>query len=1101
MKHPGGGKRDADDIVGGGEEKILANDANGPPAAADGVGSGAQVADFAGRDLARQWIAAHESEGGAGFRHGGGVVETIAHKKNGALALEGADALRFVEGGKAGFGAGKFRGRAVAGQHGATDAGGFEFRDDAPRGLAQALTQPGDADEDAVADEINFVRRADGEEPGTKSVGGDRPGGIEKRGVADAKESFSDAALDANSRNGADVARGGGGNEPPEGTGHRMQTGKFHGGGLGEQALAVDARRIDKVDELQVFLGKRSRLVEDDLPDCGQPLHEVARGRDDAAPREVGKRGPHADGRGEAHRTRAGDKDDRQGVEHADHPAGVRSPPAKCDGGDGQDEGKKPRDETIGFAFETGGTRLSGAHAREHRIEKAACSGNGGPHLQRTVHEPAAGEDGIARAPRDRKRLSGKGGFVDERRTSLDDTVDGDRGAGGNVHAVADADFADRDDADRPIVRKAFARLELRAEGAGGIQGGTAAALAEKAPKGVDGEKDRDHFVINVADARDRGNQRSPERAENSREKKLLEGNARPERGADERRPDEDKDHDRRKRERRVENEPRGAGRRTQIDGQREDHRLCRDGPGESQAQPPDGGGTIFGGRFNCGRRALAAGRHESPIVGCPGGFATDSHPRPFAARGGPEADFSRFRGEGDAVSFEPMRRVWIALGIFVVLLAGVVVGLNLWIHSYLRSDDFRRLVAAKTGQALRADVDYQPLDWSGSSVFSAAMTARGESGVALENLEAGQVRANIDWRAIFDGAWRVDRLDIVRLDAKLRTAAQKAESAGEPGPKPDAAPPRKGWLPNRFQLDRVSVQDANAEIGAIGRLRNVTLTVQPEGDGWVFDGRGGKLELPPRELGIDSFRVRLHQNVVYLTDAALRLGGNGAISASGELGGVDGPFVAHLEWRDVSAADVLEGEWKSRLTGTISGRADTRGRVNQPPITMGKFFLADGTLEGIPVQRQIAKFTRSPQFERMPLREVSGDFATDGVTTTVRNFVLESPGLLRVEGRVRLGANGKLDGHFRVGVTSQSLQWLPGSQEKIFTVSENGYLWTNVKIGGTVGKPSEDLSDRLARAVGEQVIDTGVELLRQAPDHATDAVDKAIEILSPLIP
>ncbi len=30
---------------------------------------------------------------------------------------------------------------------------------------------------------------------------------------------------------------------------------------------------------------------------------------------------------------------------------------------------------------------------------------------------------------------------------------------------------------------------------------------------------------------------------------------------------------------------------------------------------------------------------------------------------------------------------------------------------------------------------------------------------------------------------------------------------------------------------------------------------------------------------------------------------------------------------------------------------------------------------------------------------------------------------------------------------------------------------------------PTEDLSDRLARAVGEQAIDTGVQLLNAAPD------------------
>src|SRR5260221_11371039 len=100
------------------------------------------------------------------------------------------------------------------------------------------------------------------------------------------------------------------------------------------------------------------------------------------------------------------------------------------------------------------------------------------------------------------------------------------------------------------------------------------------------------------------------------------------------------------------------------------------------------------------------------------------------------------------------MRRAWIGLGILFGLLVVGILGLNLWVHSYLRSEAFRKLVAAKTGQALKADADYQPLDWAGSSVFSQSLTARGESGTPLESLDAEQVRANGDWKAIFHGAW-----------------------------------------------------------------------------------------------------------------------------------------------------------------------------------------------------------------------------------------------------------------------------------------------------------------------------------------------------------
>ena len=448
------------------------------------------------------------------------------------------------------------------------------------------------------------------------------------------------------------------------------------------------------------------------------------------------------------------------------------------------------------------------------------------------------------------------------------------------------------------------------------------------------------------------------------------------------------------------------------------------------------------------------------------------------------------------------MRRLWIGLGILFVLLVAALVGLNFWVHAYLRSEAFRQLVAAKTGQALKADADYQPFDWTGASVYSQSLTARGESGMPLESLDAEQVRADVDWKAIFHGAWRVDRIDVVRLDVKIRSGGEQAATAAQPGPAPDSQPPKRGWLPDRFELNLVSALAANIAVGDQAQIRSTALTIRPEGNGWIFDGSGGQLALAQRQtLEITNFRMRLQQGVVYLTEAALRLGANGAITASGEAGGPDAPFDANLEWQGVDSADVLDATWKRRLSGILAGKSHIQGRIGKGPLMTGNFLLTDGLLQGLPVQKEIAQFTQSPQFERMPLQQVSGDFTHDGSATTIRNFVAESQGLLRLEGDCEIGASGSLAGVFRVGVTSQSLQWLPGSQERVFVTEENGYLWTTVKIGGTLQNPTEDLSERLAKAMGEQVIDTGVQLIKGAPSNAVDTVHKAIDILSPLIP
>jgi hypothetical protein len=57
-------------------------------------------------------------------------------------------------------------------------------------------------------------------------------------------------------------------------------------------------------------------------------------------------------------------------------------------------------------------------------------------------------------------------------------------------------------------------------------------------------------------------------------------------------------------------------------------------------------------------------------------------------------------------------------------------------------------------------------------------------------------------------------------------------------------------------------------------------------------------------------------------------------------------------------------------------------------------------------------------------------------------------------------------------GVTRKYLEWLPRAEE-IFARERDGYLWTTVKLAGSVRSPREDLSPRVA------------ELLKKSPGTA----------------
>ncbi len=449
-------------------------------------------------------------------------------------------------------------------------------------------------------------------------------------------------------------------------------------------------------------------------------------------------------------------------------------------------------------------------------------------------------------------------------------------------------------------------------------------------------------------------------------------------------------------------------------------------------------------------------------------------------------------------------RFFWITAVVVLVLLAVAAVGLNGWVSSYLRSSEFRELIEARTSEALRAETTLSPLVWSGSSVFSEQLASGGTPGSPLSSLEAKQLRANVNWRSIFDGAWRIERLDVTRLDARVRRSdgngSRLTDLPATPATTRKAAPWRS-WLPNRFEIGEVVVQDANLTVPDAASLRRTELTVRPDGSGWTFDGRGGEVDLAQLPgLTIEQFRLRLQEDVWFLTEASLRRGEAGRIELSGEIGGPRQPVNLRAEWNQLEARDLLDNVWRERLQGQVAGVADFTGGGGKPIRTAGRYVVTEGSLEGIPMQRQIARFTRSPQFERIPLHEWSGDFVVEEGATTVENFVLESRGLVKLTGRIQIDADQSLRGTLRIGLTPQTLHWLPGSRERVFTDSENGYLWTDLEVGGTVENPTEDLSDRLIAATAEEVIDAGVQLIDEAPDRARDAVKDIYDLFSPLL-
>jgi hypothetical protein len=230
----------------------------------------------------------------------------------------------------------------------------------------------------------------------------------------------------------------------------------------------------------------------------------------------------------------------------------------------------------------------------------------------------------------------------------------------------------------------------------------------------------------------------------------------------------------------------------------------------------------------------------------------------------------------------------------------------------------------------------------------------------------------------------------------------------------------------------------------------------------------------------------------LFIQEAKLR-GEGGEVSVTGEVTEHE-KIDLQCKATGLNVTPLLPDDWRARLHGRLAGEARVRLplseiRAGRASIT-GRAELQQGVLEAMPVMNKLADFTKTDRFRRLTLNQARGDFRVDASGLHVTNLVVESERLITMKGSFSV-VNDQIDGAFEVGITPGPLQWLPGSQEKVFTTMRDGYAWTTMRVVGPVSGPREDLSSRLVAAAQGVVVEKVESVANQAVGGAVDTVKK----------
>ena len=451
------------------------------------------------------------------------------------------------------------------------------------------------------------------------------------------------------------------------------------------------------------------------------------------------------------------------------------------------------------------------------------------------------------------------------------------------------------------------------------------------------------------------------------------------------------------------------------------------------------------------------------------------------------------------SASARPSSRLWLKVSgilaaLVVLALIVVFVGFKSWAMSHLRSAEFRRKIEDRAGQDVRGKVEIFPIRFEGGQFFSDGLSAIGGPEAGFHSVKIEDVRGDFKlpslWQVLFgDRKGIVDNVEVQRLDADfddLRTEM--------------SVPPKEKH--GHSQVLNITVRDARLRWRS-GGLTNLAVKVTPRDNGWLLEGNGGRInQLGMPIVDVTTVRAMYNEPTFFLQELTVRQDG-GEIVASGEFRQKD---AADLQCviKGVNVKPYLPDDWRARLHGRLAGdvRAvfSTKDGDKSPAQFSGALRLEGGHLEALPVLAKIAEFTKTDQFRRMRLDELSGDFKTEPRGVVVSKFVLESKQLLVVRGQFSI-LDDQVDGTFDVGITPGPLQWLPGSQEKVFTVNRDGYAWTKMRITGPTSAVKEDLSARLMEAGTDAAIQKGIDTakgvlgngVKQGVDTGLDAAKKGL--------
>jgi hypothetical protein len=432
--------------------------------------------------------------------------------------------------------------------------------------------------------------------------------------------------------------------------------------------------------------------------------------------------------------------------------------------------------------------------------------------------------------------------------------------------------------------------------------------------------------------------------------------------------------------------------------------------------------------------------------------------------------------------------------------------GSYLWLRAWLHGESFRRMLAGQTDKALNVSSEFGPFRWSGTRMDTSSFTASSEG--LVRSIDAEDLLVEVGLGGWWKGVWRIEEARARRIDIEIDTTAAdriKRDPVAATAP-PGPVAKRKKWydslIPHQVELEKFGLGSSSVKLitrsGPVG-ISGTSWSLVPDKAGknsYRAEGNGGTVKMPwgwaPR-MNLGRARLSYRDDMVYLTGADFQVYESGRLDLSGEMSVKGDGYTFTGDLRDVYCAEILPENWKQKLSGKVDAGFTVEGRKSGPKVD-GELNLSNGVLTALPLLDSLSAYADTTRFRRLALEEGKTGFSWEDDTLVLRDLVIASEGLMRLEGTLRMDPKEQLDGRFRLGLVPGVLARIPGAETMVFSPGERGLLWTDLHITGTLDDPQEDLSRRLVAAAGLRMFEVLPETGDKVLKFTRDVIDQDLE-------